>query len=103
MKLKPNRLNHTQLKQISKALLKLYDKVQQSITVRRQFNETFDEDQRRYIRTIRTKFLKWERYGFPEEYHCVSKEGKQILLKIIDMEAYIRLMTNLRRKYREVK
>ena len=86
MKPKPNRLSQSQLKQISTALLKLYDKVQQSITVRRQFNEAFDEDQRRYIRTIRMKFLKWERYGFPEEYHCISKERKQTLLKIMEIK-----------------
>ena len=101
MKLKPNRLSQTQLKQISKALLKLYDKVQQSITARRQFNEAFDEDQRRYIRTIRVRFIKWEKYGFPEDYYCNTKERRQTLLKVINMEAYIRLMSNLSRKYKE--
>lgn len=78
-----NHIKKSDLQEISRNILKGLNWVRENSTHRRRYNEAFPKvDDRHYIRTIRTRMLKWEKTSYPCDFCCRCKENKRLLIEV---------------------
>ena len=72
-----------QLEAAGKATIASHNLLQINQKYRKKYNEVFNIDERYYLRTIRNRFVKWEKTEYPDNFCCRCKENKGTLLRII--------------------
>ena len=72
-----------QLEAAGKATIASHNLLQINQKYRKKYNEVFNIEERYYLRTIRNRFVKWEKTEYPDNFCCRCKENKDTLLKII--------------------
>lgn len=78
-----NHIKKSDLQEISRNILKGLNLVRENSTHRRRYNEAFPKvDDRHYIRTIRTRMLKWGKTSYPCDFCCRCKENKRLLIEV---------------------
>ena len=72
-----------QLEAAGKATIASHNLLQIDQKYRKKYNEVFNIEERHYLRTIRNRFVKWEKTEYHDNFCCRCKENKDTLLRII--------------------
>ena len=74
-----NSISKSDLQKLGKKIVKGFTVLQDTYTYRRRYNEILEIEDRVYVRTMRTRFMKWEVKGYPNDYKFQNQHRKQVL------------------------
>lgn len=77
-----NHISKSDLQKLGSIIVKGFTVLQDTYTYRRRYNDLFSIEDRYYVRTMRTRFMRWDKISYPDNYRTQNQQRKQLLFSV---------------------